>query len=181
MIFGRLVTLAEGRQQAPDSAYDCSYPDLLDWKRTAKSYQSLAAFSGDGFTLAGNGDPKTVPAVQTTTNFLSTLGVKPMLGRDFVEGEDQTGRPARCAAHLWILADGVWRRSRNRGAHDSAGQQARVSNRRPAARIRICARALRSDLGSAASLAGCSFAAEPALVAGDCETGTRCFDGTGAR
>jgi uncharacterized membrane protein YecN with MAPEG domain len=36
----------------------------VDWKKTAKSFSALTAFSFDTFTLAGNGEPKSVFAVQ---------------------------------------------------------------------------------------------------------------------
>ncbi|MGH9745826.1 MAG: ABC transporter permease [Candidatus Acidiferrales bacterium] len=104
---GRLVTLAEGRQQTSGVGaltIVSSHPDFLDWRRTAKSYQSLAGYGGDGFTLTGNGDPKSVNAVQVTSNFLSMLGVKPMLGRDFVDGEEQADGP-----HVVLLKYSFWR------------------------------------------------------------------------
>ncbi|MGA3052876.1 MAG: ABC transporter permease [Candidatus Korobacteraceae bacterium] len=84
----RLVTLGENRRQLPCCSYVSSYPDYLDWKRTAKSFESLAGFFDDSFILTGNGDPKTIFSAMVTPNFFSTLGVKPLLGRDFVAGED---------------------------------------------------------------------------------------------
>jgi hypothetical protein len=58
-----------------------------------------------GLTLRGAGEPESVFAVQATINFFSTLGVKPMLGRDFHPGEDVASRP-----YVAILAHGFWRR-----------------------------------------------------------------------
>ncbi len=84
----RLVTVGETRHQTACCAYFASYPDFLDWSRTAKSFQSLAGYSPDAFTLTGNGDPKTMFCAMVTTNFFSTLGVTPILGRDFMAGED---------------------------------------------------------------------------------------------
>src|SRR5664280_1633959 len=84
----RLVTLGENRPQVPCCSYTSSYPDYLDWKRTAKSFMSLAGFADDSFVLTGNGDPKTIYSAMVTPDFFSTLGVKPLLGRDFVAGED---------------------------------------------------------------------------------------------
>jgi putative ABC transport system permease protein len=85
----RLLTLGESRDSAGDELADTSYPDYLDWVRDAKSLQSLAAYSGDGFILTGNGSPEAVDAARVTANFFSTLGVKPAVGRDFVSGEDR--------------------------------------------------------------------------------------------
>jgi putative ABC transport system permease protein len=120
---GRLVTLAEGRRLAGGQAFNSSYPDFLDWRRMAKSYQSLAGFGGDGFTLTGNGDPKTVSAVQVTTNLLSTLGVRPILGRDFVDGEEKPDGP-----HVALLAYGFWR-SEFGGDPGIVGRTIRLDNK----------------------------------------------------
>lgn len=120
---GRLVTLAEGRRQGGAQAYRSSYPDFLDWRRMAKSYQSLAGFGGDGFTLTGNGDPKNVSAVQVTINLLSTLSVKPMLGRDFVDGEEKPDGP-----HVVLLSYGFWR-SEFGGDPGIVGRTIRLDNK----------------------------------------------------
>jgi putative ABC transport system permease protein len=104
-----LITLTELRPQEGQSAqsntriWDSSYPDYLDWTRQSKSFQSLAGFSGDGFTLYGAGEPELVLGAQTTINFFSTLGVKPFLGRDFAAGEDIAKGPK-----VAILSYGSW-------------------------------------------------------------------------
>ena len=100
----RLLTLAEGRHQQIATATDSAYPDYLDWKRQVKSFQSLAGFSFDIFTMSGHGDPKNVYAAQVTPNFFATLGVKPMLGRDFVDDEDKSDGP-----HVAMLTYSYWR------------------------------------------------------------------------
>jgi predicted permease len=100
----RLVTLAENRRQFTGyEVTEASYPDYRDWQRTAKSFQSLAGYSGDAFTLTGNGEPENIFAEQVTPNFFSTLGVQPLLGRDFVDGEDQIDGP-----HVAMLTYGFW-------------------------------------------------------------------------
>lgn len=98
-----LLTLGESRG-AGDDGNVAAYPDFLDWKSTTKSYQSLAGYGFDAFTLSGNGDPKNVFATQVTANFFRTLGVKPMLGRDFVDGEDVSDGP-----HVAMLGYSAWR------------------------------------------------------------------------
>jgi predicted permease len=101
----KLFHLGESRSQADNSTNGAqvSYPDYLDWRKTAKSVRSFAAYSGDAFTLAGNGEPKNIFAVQVTPSFFATLGVKPALGRDFLEGEMQSDGP-----HVAILTHGFW-------------------------------------------------------------------------
>jgi putative ABC transport system permease protein len=102
---GKLLHLGESRTQADYSASgaQASYPDYLDWKQAAKSIQSFAAYSGDAFTMATDGEPKNTFAAQVTPSFFSTLGVKPAMGRDFLEDEMQGG------PHVTILTDGFWR------------------------------------------------------------------------
>lgn len=101
----RLVTLGERRHQPGCCSYTSSYPDFVDWKRNAKSFQSLAGFAYDLFTLTGNGEPKTMFSAMVTTNFFSTLGVSPVLGRDFVAGEDL---PAGSGPTVALLSYKLW-------------------------------------------------------------------------
>jgi putative ABC transport system permease protein len=103
---GKLLHLGESRTQADYSASGAqtSYPDYLDWKRAAKSMQSFAAYSGDAFTMATDGEPKNTFAAQVTPSFFSTLGVKSAMGRDFLEDEMKSDGP-----HVIILTDGFWR------------------------------------------------------------------------
>jgi predicted permease len=103
----RLVTIGEGRVQTRDNepaSRTASYPDFLDWKKSAKSFQSLTGYGFDAFTLSGNGAPKAVFGVQVTPNFFSTLGVKPGLGREFFDGEDAADGP-----HVAMLTYSYWR------------------------------------------------------------------------
>ena len=108
----RLITLGQVRRQQAAAnrldnvsytSWNASYPDLLDWRVQSKTFESLAGFGTDGFTLRGMGEPETVPAVQATPNFFSTLGVKPILGRDFREGEDAASGP-----QVAILTHSYW-------------------------------------------------------------------------
>ena len=113
-----LITLGEVRPQEGKSteldtrSWNASYPDYLDWTHQSKSFQSLAGFSGDGFTLHGAGEPEMVFGVQASINFFSTLGVKPFLGRDFATGEDIAAGPK-----VAILTYGSWIRRFGRDEH----------------------------------------------------------------
>jgi putative ABC transport system permease protein len=102
----RLITLGEGRLQSKGSIADSqntSHPDFVDWQKMAKGFQQLAAYGFDAFTLGGNGEPKAVFATQVTPNFFATLGVKPLLGRTFLDGEDAGDGP-----HVAMLTYGAW-------------------------------------------------------------------------
>jgi putative ABC transport system permease protein len=103
---GRLITIAEGRRQQNGGeafATNASYPDFRDWQKTTKSFESIAAFSGDAFTLTGNGVPRNVFATAATANFFRTLGVAPAMGRDFVDSDEAPDGP-----HVAMLTYGEW-------------------------------------------------------------------------
>jgi len=101
----KLFTLAENRPQKGCCFFTSSYPDYLDWKRTAKSFQLIAGFSPESFTLTGIGESRGISATQVTTNFFATLGVRPMLGRDFADGEEL---PDTSGPTVAILSYGFW-------------------------------------------------------------------------
>ncbi|MGC1687043.1 MAG: ABC transporter permease [Candidatus Acidiferrales bacterium] len=118
----QLVTLAESRLPTSEDAFNVSYPDLMDWRKMTRSFQLLTAYGFDAFTFSGNGDPKNVFAAQVLPNFFSTLGVKPMLGRDFVDGEDKPDGP-----YVVILSYGTWR-SDFGGDPNVIGRSYRIDN-----------------------------------------------------
>lgn len=105
-----LITLGEIRgslelgSQLDTQYWNASYPDYLDWTRQSKAFQSLAGFSGDAFTIRTAGESGFLPAGEATINFFSTLGVKPILGRDFAAGEDIPKGPS-----VAILTYGYWK------------------------------------------------------------------------
>ena len=122
----RLITIGEARFEQESAKltdtqfWVASYPDYLDWQRGSKTFQSLAGFTGDGFTLRGLGEPETVIAAQVTTNFFSTLGVAPFLGRDFAAGEDVATGP-----NVAILSYGFWQ-SRFKADREIIGHSIRL-------------------------------------------------------
>jgi predicted permease len=98
-----------------------SYPDYLDWKRMNHSFSSLDVYSGGGILL--NTPTGTVPVsgVRVSDGFFHTLGVIPILGRDFLSGEDL---PA--TADIVILSYQGWQKWFN-GRPDIIGQKVSLS------------------------------------------------------
>ncbi|HEX6770414.1 MAG TPA: ABC transporter permease [Acidobacteriaceae bacterium] len=70
-----------------------SYPDYLDWKRMNNVFQSLDAWQGNGWLLKTAGGVEPVRGIRVTDGFFRTLGVVPLLGRDFHQGEDLPSGP----------------------------------------------------------------------------------------
>jgi macrolide transport system ATP-binding/permease protein len=87
----RLAGVFESVQMFPQS--NLSYPDYLDWKRLNKSFASLSAYQGSGVTLTTPGGAQRAPGARVSDDFFRTLGVTPVLGRDFRPGEDLPAAP----------------------------------------------------------------------------------------
>ena len=96
--------------------YHISFQDYLDWKKTNDVFSSLDIYDGANFALATPSGPQQVDGAVVSDGFLGTLGVKPALGRDFYEGEQNPG-----AAHTVLLSDAVWR-ERFGGRTDALGR-----------------------------------------------------------
>src|SRR5271154_6628189 len=93
----RLMSVNESSVESP--RWPLSYPDFLDWQRLNKSFSSLDVFGWSGFLLRTASGAEPVQAMRVSGGFFQTLGVRPMLGRDFNPGEDRLGGP-----HLVILS-----------------------------------------------------------------------------
>jgi predicted permease len=115
----RLADVAEHGIAFPRS--NLSYQDFRDWQRMNKVFSSLEAYTGSGYLFATPSGVEPVPAARVTDGFFRTLGIRPMLGRDFYAGEDQPNGPATT-----ILAYGTWQR-RFGGRKDVIGQTINLS------------------------------------------------------
>src|SRR5271154_243779 len=85
-------------------AISVSYPDFLDWQRNARSFQQMAAFDSQDRNLTAPGTPEHLNGEEISSGFLSTLGIKPILGREFSPVEDQHGGPL-----VVIISNRLWR------------------------------------------------------------------------
>src|SRR5271156_1416519 len=81
-----------------------SYPDFLDWEREARSFQQMAAYDSQARNLTAPGTPEHLNGEEISSGFLSTLGIKPILGREFSPEEDQHGGPL-----VVIISNRLWR------------------------------------------------------------------------
>ncbi|WP_348264821.1 ABC transporter permease [Telmatobacter sp. DSM 110680] len=84
---------------------DVSYPNFFDWRSQTKSFQSLSSYKTNGFTLGGrDGEPATrTTGVLVSSEFFSTVGVAPILGRGFQREEEQAGNRSV------VIGFGLWK------------------------------------------------------------------------
>lgn len=78
----RVMSVDERSANFPHS--NLSRDDYEDWKRLNRSFSSLEVCGGMGHLLRMGATTESVPAARVSDGFFRTLGVKRMLGRDFL-------------------------------------------------------------------------------------------------
>jgi len=100
----RLVILRE--RVSVEGGFSPSYPNFVDWRAQNTVFDAISAVrQNESFNLTGAGEPERVPGRLVSAEFFSTLGIEPLLGRDFLAEEDSPG-----ATPAAILSYGFWRR-----------------------------------------------------------------------
>src|SRR5262249_22309544 len=110
----RLVAVYEYIPQCPHC--NLSYLDYLDWQKLNKFFSSLEGYKGDGVIVTTPGGAEPSQSARISAGFFRTLGVAPILGRDFYAGEDQPGAPRTV-----MLSNATWQK-RYGGNRDVVGQ-----------------------------------------------------------
>lgn len=115
----RLVDVNEMSAAFPRS--NLSRPDYEDWKQQNHTLSALEAYTGTGYLLETSSGVVPVPSARVSGGFFSTLGIKPVLGRLFVSGEDLPGKPK-----IVVLSYGTWMK-RFSGRSDIVGKPVTLS------------------------------------------------------
>ena len=98
----RLVTVWQNNLTLKRIIY-VSYPDFLDWQRSAHAFEQMAAFTSQSFDLTNPGIAEHVNGKEISSGFFGILGAKLALGRDFLAEEDKQG-----GAPGVIISDRLW-------------------------------------------------------------------------
>ena len=100
----RIVTLWEvspgGRRQNTTSR-----ANFRAWRDQSTSYQYIAAFSDQRENLTGVGEPEELSVQYATPDFFKVMGVDPLLGRTFLQEDDDPTR-----SEVAVLSYGLWQR-----------------------------------------------------------------------
>jgi predicted permease len=99
----QLVTLHESKPNF--EAGSISFPNFRDWRKENTTFSKVGISRGYSFSLTGAGEPEQVQAQFISTDFLPMLGVKPVMGRLFEEGEDEFG-----SSPIALISAGFWNR-----------------------------------------------------------------------
>jgi len=99
----QLVALGENKANFENGSI--SYPNFHDWRKDNQSFSSMAVSRVFSFNLIGAGEAEQIDGDFVSSDFFSILGVKPVIGRLFLAGEDEVG-----AAPVALLGEDLWRR-----------------------------------------------------------------------
>jgi predicted permease len=98
-----LVTLHESKPNFATGSV--SFANFLDWQKDNQTFSSMAMQRGTSFILTGLGEAEQVDASFVSSDFFRQLAVVPVIGRDFLPGEDLVG-----AAPNVMITAGFWKR-----------------------------------------------------------------------
>ena len=101
----RLMQVAEKNDKLNLATFAASVLNYLSWTEQNHSFQALGAAGGGFYTLSGRGDPEQLNGAPISPSLLPILGIQPVRGRGFREGDDRPG-----AAPVALISEALWRR-----------------------------------------------------------------------
>ncbi len=102
----QLITVWEdhSRRDGPETEWTGA-STFLDWRADNRSFQELAAYTGWGPNLVGDGDPEQLSGLTVSAGWFRVLGVAPRRGRGF-DDRDEAVDTERVA----VLSHALWQR-----------------------------------------------------------------------
>lgn len=82
--------------------HNVSYPSFFDFRAQNHSLSLLASYRSSGGTLTGYGPARMLNANVVSASFFDTLGVAPLIGRDFTTADEKHGQ------HVAMLSWPLW-------------------------------------------------------------------------
>jgi putative ABC transport system permease protein len=98
-----------------------SWPSYRDERAQTHSFQALAAYNNNLANLETASGPVRVSTITTTDNFFDVFGVRPLLGRTFLHGEEEAGKN-----NVVVLSYEEWRKNFG-GESNILGQTVRLN------------------------------------------------------
>src|SRR6202034_3385856 len=79
-----------------------SYPDFFDWRAQNSTFESMACYRSNGFTLTDVGQPEHLSGELVSADFFHVLQVSPLFGRGFSPADEKPGvRTVVLSYSLW--------------------------------------------------------------------------------
>src|SRR5262245_33474244 len=100
----RLMVIRETKPPETDDS-QVSPGNFLAWQKQNTVFAPLEAITVRDFNLIGENNPERIRGMLATHGFISMLGMRPLIGRDFLPDEDRPGHNK-----VVILGYGLWQR-----------------------------------------------------------------------
>ena len=100
----RLVQIYESKEFPAGFLGSSSSANVRDWREQNNTLEGVAAYHYQDFALQDRQNPERVIGVMVSADYFRILGARPLLGRTFLEGEDQSGAGERV-----VVSEGLWR------------------------------------------------------------------------
>src|SRR5262245_5013236 len=84
---------------------EVSMANYLDWRAQSQSFEHLGLYRWWSTNLTGVDSPERIQGFLVTANFFEALGMKPLMGRNFTEEENQPGKD-----QVAIITYSLWQR-----------------------------------------------------------------------
>jgi predicted permease len=103
----RLVAISQASPQFLKlyPALPVNIATLLEWRKQSSPFESIGAYRNTALSLTGSGQPELIAGAAVSANIFHVLGVRPRVGREFLDNEDRSGQD-----QVVIIADSLWRR-----------------------------------------------------------------------
>ncbi|MFN2399469.1 MAG: ABC transporter permease [Gemmatimonadaceae bacterium] len=119
----RLMYLRQSAQGPGQENVAFSVPEITDFRTASKALRGIAEYSPMTFSLVGESDAVRIDVGLVTGNYFSVMGLSPVLGRAFNEGDDGPG-----AAPVMMLTHEYWQK-RFGGESGIVGKSLRVGGK----------------------------------------------------
>src|SRR4051812_6714325 len=102
----QVVLVHQAAPKIDEPSFGFSVPDFDDFRQRNRAFSALSEYHSMWFILLGRPEPERVQTAVVSDNFFDLLGVKPLLGRTFLPGEEEQG-----AAPVLLLSYDYWQKS----------------------------------------------------------------------
>ena len=119
----RLVLIRHSAPLANQQNIGVSIRELYDYREQLASFDGLVEFHQMNFDLLRRGEPDRVATGVVSANFFDVLGIKPLVGRTFVQSDDTRGADA-----VLVLGHSYWQ-TRFGGDRSIVGQVFEMNDR----------------------------------------------------
>ena len=119
----RLVYVNEAAPKWNLEMTGINYHDYAQWRRDQKVFEAIALYDERAFNLATDGGADRMSGASVTMDFMTVLGVQPVIGRMFTQEEDSPKGPL-----VTLIGEAVWH-ERFGGRADVLGKELKLNSR----------------------------------------------------